>query len=118
MKPLQNLPEDLWTARGKSLVISGSNNPNIQILVNAVNNLLGNNGATIDFSAPLLTKQAMDSEMEELVSQMNAGSIGGLILWNVNPAFDYYNPKAFISGIQKVKLTASFSPVSTKLRNM
>ncbi len=104
------LANKLWAAKGKSLVVSGSNNPNIQILVNAINNLLENNGKTIGFSRPLLTKQAFDNEMEELVGQMNAGTIGGLLLWNVNPVYDYYNPKAFISGLKNVKLTASFSP--------
>ncbi|MBK6346722.1 MAG: Fe-S-cluster-containing hydrogenase [Bacteroidales bacterium] len=101
----------LWENKGKSLVISGSNDPNQQIVVNAINQLLENNGATIDFGAPLLTRQAFDNEMEELVSQMNAGSIQGLILWNVNPAYDYHNPDAFISGIGKVKLTVSFGSV-------
>jgi len=101
----------LWESKGKSLVVSGSNDPNQQIMVNAINQLLENNGATIGFETPLLTRQAFDNEMEELVGQMNAGSIGGLILWNVNPVYDYYNPKAFISGIGKVKLTVSFNPV-------
>jgi len=108
---IPELANKLWAAQGKSLLISGNNDPNIQVLVNAINQMLGNNGETIDFSKPLLTKQAFDSEMEELVSQMNAGTIGGLILWNVNPVYDYYNPNAFVSGIKKVKLTVSFNPV-------
>ncbi|MFH1121685.1 MAG: TAT-variant-translocated molybdopterin oxidoreductase [Bacteroidota bacterium] len=102
----------LWENKGKSLVISGSNDPNQQVLVNAINQLLENNGATISFSAPLLTKQAFDTDMEEFVSQMNAGNIQGLVLWNVNPAYDYYNPGAFISGIKKVRLTVSFNSVT------
>jgi len=101
----------LWESKGKSLVVSGSNDPNQQIMVNAINQLLGNNGATIVFETPLLTRQAFDNEMEELVGQMNAGSISGLILWNVNPVYDYYKPETFISGIGKVKLTVSFNPV-------
>ncbi|KAF0198790.1 MAG: molybdopterin oxidoreductase iron-sulfur binding subunit [Bacteroidetes bacterium] len=101
----------LWESKGKSLVVSGSNDPNQQIMVNAINQLLENNGATIGFETPLLTRQAIDNEMEELVGQMNAGSIGELILWNVNPVYDYYKPEAFISGIGKVKLTVSFNPV-------
>jgi len=109
---IPELANKLWAAKGKSLVISGSNDPNQQIVVNAINHLLDSNGNTIDFSAPLLTKQAFDNEMDELVSQMNNGSIGGLILWNVNPAYDYYNADAFISGIKKVNLTVSFNPVT------
>ncbi|NTW26264.1 MAG: TAT-variant-translocated molybdopterin oxidoreductase, partial [Lentimicrobium sp.] len=108
---IPELANKLWATQGKSLIVSASNDPNLQVLVNAINQILGNNGVTIDFSKPLLTRQAFDNEMEELVNQMNAGTISGLILWNVNPAYDYYNAKAFISGIQKVKLTVSFNPV-------
>jgi Fe-S-cluster-containing dehydrogenase component len=77
--------------------------------VNAINQLLENNGTTIGFDTPLLTRQAFDNEMGELVGQMNAGSIQGLVLWNVNPAYDYLKPEAFITGIGKVKLTVSFN---------
>lgn len=108
---INELANRLWAAKGKSLVVSGSNDPHQQVLVNGINQLLENNGNTIDFGAALLTKQAVDNEMEELVSQMNNGSISGLILWNVNPAYDYYNTNAFESGIKKIKLTVSFSPV-------
>jgi len=104
------LAKRLLEAKGKSLVISGSNDPAVQTIVNGINQLLGNIGQTIDFSTPLLTKQAIDSEMDNLVAQMNDGTVSGLIMWNVNPAYDYYNRKAFTEGLLKLKLSVSFSP--------
>lgn len=108
---ITTLADKLLANKGKSLVVSGSNHAGVQVIVNAINNLLESNGNTIDFSRPLLTRQAIDSEMEELVAQMNAGAVSGVLLWNVNPAYDYHNPAAFVSGLKKTKLSLSFSPV-------
>ena len=38
---LTKAANDLWSSKSKSLVVSGSNDENVQILVNAINNLLG-----------------------------------------------------------------------------
>ncbi|MBW6489892.1 MAG: TAT-variant-translocated molybdopterin oxidoreductase [Lentimicrobium sp.] len=103
------LAGQLWKSRGKSIVVCGSNEVNEQIIINGINELLQNSGNTIDYSAPVLTKQAIDSEMEGLVSQMNDNKVGGLILWNVNPVYDYYETEKFISGLKKLKLSVSLN---------
>lgn len=103
------LAPKLWESRSKSLVICGTNDPDEQILVNAINNLLGNVGNTISYATPLLTRKGMDSEMETLINDMKSGKAGGLILWNVNPAFDYYNPEAIIEGLKNLKVTVSLN---------
>lgn len=108
---LSEIAGKLWQSKGKSIVVCGSNNKNEQMLVNAINELLQNVGSTIDFARPFLTKQAIDSEMEALVNDMNEGKVSGLILWNVNPAYDYYNTAALESGLKKLKLSISFNNV-------
>jgi molybdopterin-containing oxidoreductase family iron-sulfur binding subunit len=45
--------KDLWDNRGKSLVVSSSNNPDVQVLVNAINYLLNNYGKTIFLDSPV-----------------------------------------------------------------
>ncbi len=50
---LDKAAADLASARGAALVVSGSNDPNVQVLVNALNNLLGSYGVTIDLSRPV-----------------------------------------------------------------
>ena len=65
--------KELWAARGKALVVCGSNDANVQVLVNAINQLLGSYGTTIDMSTPNYTRQGIDSQMATLVADMNAG---------------------------------------------
>ncbi|MBE7172970.1 MAG: TAT-variant-translocated molybdopterin oxidoreductase [Williamsia sp.] len=104
---IQKAAKDLQLNRGKALVISGSNNPNVQIIVNAINEAVGANGTTINWALPFQTKQGIDSEMATLVADMDAGRIGGVILYDVNPAYDYYDAAKFRSALQKVKVSIS-----------
>ncbi|SHL86380.1 quinol:cytochrome c oxidoreductase iron-sulfur protein precursor [Chitinophaga jiangningensis] len=94
---------------GKALVVSGSNDVNVQIIVNAINNAIGANGTTIDLANPSNYRQGNDVEMAKLVSDMNAGAIGGLIVYGANPAYDYFDAAKFSEGLKKVKLSVSFN---------
>ena len=99
----------LSSSKGAALVVCGSNDPNVQILVNAINEIVGANGTTINWASPVLTRQGIDSEMDQLVKDMNAGSIGTLLVYEANPAYNYHNAEAFKTGLQKVKLAVSFN---------
>ncbi|RPE13370.1 4Fe-4S dicluster domain-containing protein [Chitinophaga lutea] len=94
---------------GKVLVVSGSNDVNVQIIVNAINNLAGANGTTIDWAVTSNYRQGIDGDMEQLVKDMNAGAVGALLVHGVNPAYDYYDAKKFVDGIKKVGVTVSFN---------
>lgn len=100
---------ELWAARGKSLVVCGSNDAAVQQLVNAINQLLGNFGTTIDMAAPVYLRQGKDSAMEALVADMNAGKVGAVIAYGVNPAYDYYKADAFAAGMKKVDVSVVVS---------
>ncbi len=102
---------DLLGNKGKSLVVSGTNNLNIQLIVNAINNALGNYGQTLDIDRPMNLKQGDEKAMADVVRQMNAGEIGGILIHNVNPAYDYIDAKAFADGMKKVRLRVSFADV-------
>ncbi len=95
--------------KGKGLVVSGSTNKDVQIVVNAINEAIGANGTTINFASPIQTHQGVDADMETLVADMNAGKVGALIVYGVNPAYEYYNAKAFTDGVKKVKLSVSLN---------
>lgn len=103
------ISKKLLSSPGKSLVISGSNNKHVQLLVNEINRLLGNIGQTILFNSFLRTHNTLDSNMEKLVSNMLKGNVNALLVWNVNPAYTWYNRDAFTEGIKKVDLTVSLS---------
>jgi MoCo/4Fe-4S cofactor protein with predicted Tat translocation signal len=101
--------KDLAANKGNALVVSGSNNPNVQIIVNAINELLAANGSTIDWSAPFQTRQGLDAEMASLVSDMDAGKIGALLVYGVNPVYTYPEAEKFKSSLAKVKCSVSFN---------
>jgi molybdopterin-containing oxidoreductase family iron-sulfur binding subunit len=100
---------DLLENKGKSLVVSGTNDYQVQLIVNAINNLLGNYGSTIDINRPIQLKQGDDAKMQQLVKQMNAGEVHGILIHNVNPAYDYAFADDFIAGMGKVKNRISFA---------
>ncbi len=106
---ITEISKKLLSLPGKSLVISGSNVKSVQRLVNEINRLLGNIGQTILFNSFLKTHAALDSNMEMLVGKMQKGAVNALLVWNVNPAYTWYNRDAFAEGLKKVGLTVSLS---------
>ena len=101
--------KELLAAKGKGIVLSGSNNKGEQILVNAINSLLGNVGTTVDLSNPLYLRQGSDAEYATLVDEMNAGKVGAILIHGVNPSYSQANAAKFNSGLTKVKLSVSFA---------
>ncbi|MCF8256086.1 MAG: TAT-variant-translocated molybdopterin oxidoreductase [Flavobacteriales bacterium] len=100
---------ELLAAKGKGIVISGSNSKAEQVLVNAINSQLGNIGTTIDLTNPLLLRQGNDADMAALVVDMNAGKVGALLIHGVNPSYSYFDAEKFNSGLAKVDITVSFA---------
>ncbi|MDQ6812915.1 MAG: TAT-variant-translocated molybdopterin oxidoreductase [Bacteroidota bacterium] len=95
--------------KGAAVVLAGSNDHNVQIVVNGINELIGANGTTIDWSSTYSLRQAIDADMNALVNDMNAGAVGALLIQEANPAYNYYDTKRFTEGLKKVKVSISFS---------
>ena len=106
---LDVVADELWKHRGTSLVISGINDLSIQTTINALNVLLGNIGKTVDLEHASLQRRGDDKAMAELVEAMDRGDIHTLILYGVNPAYDYADAGRFLNALQNVKLSVSFS---------
>ena len=106
---LAKAASELVAAKGKGVVVSNSNDPAVQTIVNAINNLLGNYGSTLDLANPLNLKAGVDSEMTQLVADMNAGKVGALLIHGVNPSYSYAKAADFNAGLSKVGLTISFA---------
>ena len=100
---------ELWAARGNSLVLAGANHEGVQVLVNSINSMLGNYGRTIDLENPTRFWQGSDAAMAQLVKDMNAGSVGAVIIAGVNPAYSLPNAAEFKTGLAKVGLSVSCS---------
>ena len=115
---VSSLAEELQDNQGKSIVISGSNDENIQLLVNGVNDLLGNYGNTISWDSPLLTKQGLDVEMNELIADLKAGNVNGLLAWGVNPAYDHPQGTEIETAIRNLDLSVSFAERKDETANL
>lgn len=106
---LEKAAKDLKAANGEALVVSGSNNPNVQMAVNAINNAIGAYGKTINWGVTSLYRQGVDADMAKLVADMKAGSVGALFVVDANPSYDYPAAAAFNEGLKKVALSVSFN---------
>jgi molybdopterin-containing oxidoreductase family iron-sulfur binding subunit len=101
------LANELLKHKGKSLVVSGTNDYPVQLIVNAINALLGNYQHTIDLATPMYIRQGDDMDMTALVNDMHSGKVGAIIMNNVNPAYDFTGMKDFAEGLGKVGLVVS-----------
>ena len=108
-KGIKQAADALKASGAASLVVAGSNDSNVQLVVNAINQLLGAYGTTIDWGASLNTRQGDDAAMVQLVQEMNEGKIGALLVQGVNPVYDYFDAKKFESGLAKVAVSVSFN---------
>jgi MoCo/4Fe-4S cofactor protein with predicted Tat translocation signal len=103
---------DAWVAKaaedlkkGNGMVVCGANDVNIQTVVNAINDKIGANGTTINWTVTSNLRQGIDKDVAEFVSAMEAGNVGTVILHGVNPAYDYYDAKKFTEALAKVPVT-------------
>ncbi|HMM12001.1 MAG TPA: TAT-variant-translocated molybdopterin oxidoreductase [Bacteroidales bacterium] len=103
---VNRLADELWEHAGKSLVVCGSNDAEDQILVNAINQLLGNYGNTIETDIHLKLRKADDTQMAALLSDAAGGSVDAIIVWDVNPVFDY---PGFADAMAKIPLKISLA---------
>ena len=106
---IAKMANDLANNTGKSVVVCNSNDAEVQTLVNAINNKLGNYKNTLSLSTPSYLKQGNDVEVAALIEEMNAGKIAALITYNVNPSYTLQNAAGYNSGLKKVELTIATS---------
>ncbi len=106
---IKAMAADLQAHRGHSIVVSGSNNKGEQIMINKINNLLGNYGATISFTGASNQRQGIDADIQGLIKEMNGGGVDALFVMGANPAFDVPNAAQFVTGAAKVGLKVSFA---------
>ncbi len=106
-KQIAEIAKELKANKGESIVVCGSNDKNVQVLVNAINNMLSNYDSTIDIKNHSNTKQGTDKEVMSLVADMNAGNVDAVLIYGVDPAFTMGD--TFKAALKKVKTTVSFA---------
>ncbi len=103
------LARQLKKYRGKSIVISGMNDYNLQLAVNRINHVLGNINHSIVVKNPSKQYAGSDKNMHALIDRLRSGKTGALILDGVNPVYALPKGKEFELLMGKTDLAVSFS---------
>lgn len=104
---LEKAAAELKENQGKALVVCGSNDKSVQVVVNAINNLLGSYGTTILPGMPVNFRQGNDEEMAAFVAEVQGGKVDGVIFYNCNPVYDYPKGADLEKALKNVSLTIS-----------
>lgn len=99
----------LVAAKGASLVVAGSNDPNAQLFANAINNLLGNYGKTINIDHQSNYRQGDDEQLMQLTADMNAGKVDAIFIAGVDPVYSMPASANFGEALAKVNTRVSFA---------
>jgi molybdopterin-containing oxidoreductase family iron-sulfur binding subunit len=101
------LVEDLRAHRGASLVIAGEQQPPaVHALAHAMNEVLGNAGATVVYTPPIEARPASQlADLRALAAEMEAGTVDLLVIvGEANPVYSAPADVAFAERLQKVGL--------------
>jgi molybdopterin-containing oxidoreductase family iron-sulfur binding subunit len=95
--------------KGNGMVVCGTNDVNVQTVINAINDKIGANGTTVNWNTTSNYKQGIDKDMADMIAAMEAGQVGAIMMHGVNPVYDYLDGKKFTAALAKVALTVSFA---------
>lgn len=93
--------------KGNALVVCGSNDMNVQIVVNGLNEMLGSYGTTINTDVVSNSKRGNDKAVAQLIADMSAGKVDTLLIYGVDPVRTVGD--SFKKAMSKVKTTVSFA---------
>lgn len=97
----------LRKAGSKGILVTGIPEADAQLLALEINEALGS--SIINSDTPRLIRQGNAKEVQQLVKDMNSGSIGAVLIAGVNPAYSLPNASDFIEGLKNVDLSLSFA---------
>lgn len=106
---IKTLATSLKKANGKGLIVSGSNDEAVQLIVTEINKLIGSYGNTIDDQRASLYKQGNDDEMITFVEDLAANDIDAVIFYGANPVYDHPFGDKIKESLKKVSLTVSLA---------
>ncbi|MFT3909511.1 MAG: TAT-variant-translocated molybdopterin oxidoreductase [Ferruginibacter sp.] len=95
--------------KGAALVVCGSNDMNVQVIVNAINEMIGANGTTINWAVTSNYRKGIDADMVKLAADVASGSVGALLVYDCNPVYTYSDGKKFGEAIAKLPVSVSFN---------
>jgi MoCo/4Fe-4S cofactor protein with predicted Tat translocation signal len=106
---LTKAAEELWASKGAALVVAGSNDKAIQVIVNGINDMLGSYGATINTGLPVNYRQGDDLAMANFINELEGGKIDVVIFYNCNPVYDHPSGEKIANAMKALALSVSTS---------
>ena len=97
----------LWHAKGAALVVSDSQDVRVQVLVNAINNLLGSYGRTLDAQRPSRQRQGSDATLGELLTELQSGDVSALFVCGIDLTHSLPGRESLAEAIERVPLVVS-----------
>jgi len=104
---LEAAAKDLVKSKGASIVVSGSNDPQVQKIVAATNTLVGAYGTTINTGVAVNYRQGNDMAMSNFINEVSAGKVSAVIFFNANPVYNHPMGGKLGAALAKVELTLS-----------
>lgn len=105
IEKMGGLIADLNENLGKALVVCGDNDPDVQVVVNGINQMLNSYGNTITWDNHYNHYQGTEDAVKEIL----ADNVGAVVLWDVNPVYNHPQSNAIKSAIEKASLSVSVS---------
>ncbi len=102
--------KNLADHNGQGLVVAGGlqaktkDAVSLQIAVNYLNDLLGNNGATIHWNHGLAATEASDGSLQDLMKAIDDGQVKTLIVNELNPAYNLPESMGFTKSLSQVEM--------------
>ncbi|RSK39773.1 TAT-variant-translocated molybdopterin oxidoreductase [Mangrovimonas spongiae] len=91
----------------KAVVVTGIQDVNAQTVALEINEYL--NSSVFNATTPIKTRQGNAKTVANLVTDMNAGKVGAIIMSGVNPMYTLPNASDFAEGLKKTDLSIAFS---------
>lgn len=107
---LDHLADHLWLHNERSLILCGSQDVSLQVLVNFLNHSLGNYGTTLDLARPSYQRADNDRELEVLLQEIRAGKVDALFICDCNPVHDLPSGEAITEDLKRIPLLVSLAP--------
>lgn len=104
-KALDKAAAELKANKGKSLVVSGSNDADVQIIVNAINHELNSYGSTINLDQAFYCYQGKDKDINDFIDDVKGNGVDAIIFYGTNPVYTHPRGKELKDALTKSKAT-------------
>jgi MoCo/4Fe-4S cofactor protein with predicted Tat translocation signal len=104
---ITKVAQQLKAAGSKGVLVSGIQDKNAQLLVLSINQALSSESFSISGTRQI--RKGSNSNISQLVTDMNAGKVHTLLMSGVNPVYSLPNSKDFVEGLKKVSLSVDFA---------